>query len=106
MINDRYIIDGYKVRAEPDYKKWLEWYSVADRAVGKTDVGDAQISTVFLSFDHSYEWGSAPILFETMVFGGELDGETVRYETREQAERGHVIMVERVKALGGIGGRS
>ena len=32
-----------------------------------------------------------------MVFGGPLNGEQERYETRAQAEAGHRMWVERVK---------
>ena len=52
---------------------------------------------VFLGLDHQYGEGP-PVLFETMVFGGELDQEQVRYHTWEEAAAGHAAMVERVKA--------
>lgn len=39
-----------------------------------------------------------PILFETMVFGGPLNEEQVRYVTWDEAERGHAEMVARVRA--------
>lgn len=49
-----------------------------------------RVSTVFLSLDHN--WGDGPpILFETMIFGGEHDGYQERYRTWEEAEEGHEI---------------
>ena len=52
---------------------------------------------MFLGLDHSFG-GGAPLLFETMVFGGPLDGEQERYSTWNEAEAGHKLMVERVQA--------
>jgi hypothetical protein len=57
--------------------------------VARTEINDkCAVSTVFLGLDH--QWGEGdPILFETMIFGGPLDQEMWRYETWDQAERGH-----------------
>lgn len=66
-----------------------------DRLVASTTVGEANISTVFLGFDHNFGNGP-PILFETMVFGGFEDGFQERYTTWAKAEAGHkraVILV-------------
>lgn len=67
-----------------------------NRSVAKTNVNGVNISTVFLMIDHSFN-GGPPVLFETMVFGGPLDGEQERYHTYDEAEAGHAAMVERVK---------
>lgn len=63
------------------------------------------VSTVFLGLDHNHR-GGEPILFETMIFGGPLDGEQWRYHSYDQAERGHAdavaqarIACARVKAI-------
>ena len=54
------------------------------------------VSTVWLGMDHSFGDGP-PLIFETMVFGGELDQECDRYTTEEQAQQGHAAMVARVQ---------
>jgi hypothetical protein len=77
--------------------EWGRFFQSADRRVASDEVGSARISTVFLGLDHSFGDGP-PLLFETMVFEGELDGECERYSTWEEAEAGHSAMVERVKA--------
>ena len=70
-----------------------------DRKVGRDErVIDGQtvkVSTVFLALNHAHEDGP-PVLYETLVFGGEMDGECVRYHTWAEAEAGHRAMVERV----------
>lgn len=37
------------------------------------------------------------LLWETMIFGGPLDGTQKRYETRAKALRGHEAMVRKVR---------
>jgi len=91
-----YILDekGAPV-AEPDLMTWARWFEKAERHVGNETIGDSEISTVFLGLDHAFG-GGAPVLWETMVFGGTLDQERCS-GSREQAEAMHARMVERVK---------
>ena len=63
--------DGDPVPVE-DWKTWAEWYETHDRVIAKTKVGDALVSTVFLSLDHAF-LGGPPLLYETMIFGGPHD---------------------------------
>lgn len=77
------------------------WSNPALRRVGDTKVGeDVWISTVFLVVDHNYVFGGRPLLFETMVFGGELDGSQEQYSTYAEALAGHERWVKRVRSLG------
>lgn len=68
----------------------------APRRVAISQVGDWQVSTVFLVFNHN--WGSGPpVLWETMVFGPEPWSEwQARYTSRADAEAGHNAIVERL----------
>ena len=90
--------DGQPVPAT-DSMEWAEWMetSSAERRVAKTEIGEVKVSTVFLALDHSFG-GSAPVLWETLVFGGPLDGEMERYTSRDKAVAGHAAMVKRVEA--------
>lgn len=58
---------------------------------------EIRISTVFLGIDHSFGVGGRPILFETMAFGGVMDGKCERYATEEEARAGHADMVAEVR---------
>ena len=99
-MGDKYILKDHKPILEPDLMKWGAWFETADRIVAKTEIvnekDEIRISTVFLGLDHSFGEGK-PLLFETMVFGGKLDGEMDRYGTWEEAEQGHKNMVEKVR---------
>jgi hypothetical protein len=62
---------------------------VAARHVAVTAIGDeTYVSTMFVVLD--YGWGrGAPILYETMIFGGPHDLYCQRYTTRDAALAGH-----------------
>ena len=78
-----------------DLLTWARWFETANRHVGRDTIGDADVSTVFLGTDHAWN-GGPPVLWETMVFGGALDGECVRYTSHADAVAGHAAMVARV----------
>jgi len=98
-MSDKYILDGHKVVECDDLMEWAAWFETANRHVDKTMIGDIAVSTVFLGIDHSSGYSNTPQLFETMIFGGELDQEMWRYPTWEEAEKGHAKTVEMVKQL-------
>lgn len=88
VSNSFYILNGKMSVRERDIYKWGEWMEQANRIVKQTAIQDVYISTVFLGLDHGiYE--DKPILFETMIFGGEHDIKLWRYSTWEEAEAGH-----------------
>lgn len=66
-----YILNGKTPVQVESITEWAEWFEKGDRIVKQTDIGEVKISTVFLGIDHNFHPNSkAPILFETMVFGG------------------------------------
>lgn len=76
--------------AEPDMCKWVKWMAThRDRHIAQAEVGDMWISTVFTGWNMSY--GGEPLLFETMIFGGDEDINEYqeRYSTRTEALIGH-----------------
>jgi len=93
MMN--YILIGHEAVAEPDVMKWAEWFESADRTVARTETDDVQVSTVFLATDHSFG-DPPPILFETMVFGGEHDGDQNRCSTWEESQVMHKDMCQQI----------
>ena len=76
-------------------------FNKVDRRVGETHINDVTVSTVFLGMDHRYGSDGPPVLFETMVFGGELDQEQEHYCTWDEAVAGHEAMCTLVKASQG-----
>lgn len=94
---DKYILDenGEPV---PEFNifKWSNWFHFAkNRQVCRHNLGRVDISTVFLGMDHG--WGRGlPVLWETMVFGGQYDGYTARYTSKYGAKHGHQIILKMV----------
>lgn len=60
--------------------------------------GGVLVSTVFLGIDHQYDDGP-PVLWESLVFGGPLDGQQRRYTSRDAALVGHQDLCRQVAAL-------
>lgn len=100
MRTGQYILDDQQnAIAEPNVVKWAEWFcnNPGRRQVLATKVGpEAVVSTVFLGLDHNYGDGP-PILFESMVFGGEHDSFQMRYCTMEEAKSGHEYIVSKLQ---------
>jgi hypothetical protein len=93
-----YILHGDEIQAV-DVLTWARWFEThfEDRVIARTIITpDIQVSTVFLGIDHNFCEVGSPIIFETMVFGGFLDQEQIRYATSAEAREGHRRMVARV----------
>jgi len=70
---------------------WARILDDSSRVVAQTPQKGARpwVSTVFLGLDHSRGDIDDPLLFETMIFGGEHDGWENRCSTWDEAERMH-----------------
>jgi hypothetical protein len=86
-------IEGHDM---PAFIKWAQWFETADRIIDKSMIKGVAVSTVFLGVDHNFN-GGAPILFETMIFGGVLDGYQSRCRTKIAALEMHAYAVTKVK---------
>lgn len=89
-----YILKDKTPIVETDILTWAKWFKTASRHVKQENIGDVSVSTVFLGLDHNFCETGEPILFETMIFGGEHDGYCDRYSTWEEAEKGHDTVVK------------
>jgi len=92
----------------PDLLVWARWFETANRVLAKDqdegrDGTHIEVSTVFLGLDHNFSGTGPPVLWETLVFGGPLDGEGGRYTTKAAALQGHQAYCAKVRAA--IGGR-
>jgi hypothetical protein len=110
MNNSWYVLDGKIPRPAKDMDEFFNFSDPSKfeqlKRVGNTQISiDVAVSTVFLGIDHN--WGfrneERPILFETMVFGGEHAGYQDRYCTWEEAEIGHARIVAFISKSEGPG---
>jgi hypothetical protein len=98
VTDNNYILDADNNPVlEPDIWKWAKWYETANRHVGNTVLGNIKISTVFLGLDHGFGGFGPPVLWETIIFGGEHDDYQERYTSYKRAVNGHKLAVDMVK---------
>lgn len=84
--------------------RWMADNRAACR-IERTELdGNIEVSTVFLSLDHNWMRGQAPLLFETMVFGGTFDQWQWRYHAIAAARTGHERIVEALRTGVGMAG--
>lgn len=115
-MNNKYILDenGNPIE-EIDLLKWGRWFETADRHIDKTMIGiemwkfwlgkllkikrwePCWVSTVFLGLNHNFYCTGPPLLFETMIFGGEHDQYQERYTTKKEAIEGHKRALKIIK---------
>jgi hypothetical protein len=96
-----YLLDENKNPYPVGMEEGLKLYDNPEMKIIQQDyVGDIFVSTVFLGFDHRFfsdEEDTKPVLFETMIFGGEYNQFQKRYTTYEDALVNHNIMLQKVK---------
>ena len=73
-----------------DALEWSLLFGDTDaRQVAMTTVGDVDVCTDWIGLDYGFGETPAPLVYETMVFGGDHDGELWRYPNRDAALAGH-----------------
>jgi hypothetical protein len=81
---------GNPITFEQRLERWkdsgYDWDKEYRVALEERD--DIRVSTVFLGLNHQYGDGP-PLIFETMIFGGEHDEGQWRYSTEAEALVGH-----------------
>lgn len=82
-----------------DHMRWAELFGDREYArIAEDWHGQSRVSTVWMGMDHSFGRGP-PLIFETMIFGGPLDGYQDRYSTVDEARAGHIEALAKVLAL-------
>ena len=85
------MINYYSPEGEPiDLDNWMKRFEDRNsKIIGKDTIGDSDVSTVYLGLNHAWTPEVAPLIFETMIFGGEYDQWQCRWSTKERAIQGH-----------------
>lgn len=97
-MSDYYILNDDHTTKPVEMMEWVVWASRgrATSVVKQDTIGDARVSTVFLGLNHAYLGQGAPLIFETMIFGGPEDGYQDRYSTWDQALKGHQKAIDQL----------
>lgn len=90
-MSDYYILKEDHTTEPCEMLDWAMWASSnREKLVVKQEtVNDVKVSTVFIGLNHAFLGQGAPLIFETMIFGGPHDQYQERYCTWEEAEEGH-----------------
>lgn len=110
IILGRYILIARVPVPMEDTIAWGSWMQTADRHVGRTQIQDVWVSTVFLGLDHNFFDEGPPLLFETMAFLPPIERTILgrrmtvrdtleiqrRYSTWDEAEDGHIEVCNEV----------
>lgn len=85
-MSDFYDINGKTISME----EWCELFKQPGyKIIEQTEIApDVLVSTVWLGSNHRFGPGP-PLIFETLVFGGDHDGDMDRYSTLPEAIEGH-----------------
>ena len=92
-----YILDDDNNPVKSTVNEFVDWEEAypEKRIIKQYDNDEVFVSTVFLGLDHA--WNSdIPVLWETMIFGGEHDQYQERYTSYEDALEGHKIALNLV----------
>lgn len=89
-MNDKYLLDeNLNPVLCDDIIPWARQFEAMDRRVASDKINGVDVSTVFLGLDHNFMDDGPPLLYETMIFGGDHNGYQERYSTRQEALDGH-----------------
>ena len=100
---EHYVLDEHgEPHLETDLLTWARWFDRSSRdgtrILAQDRDEDLLISTVFLGLDHGFPpEDSLPVLWETMIFGGQHHEYQERYTSRDDALAGHRRACSRVK---------
>lgn len=95
----KWMIEWYDRNGKPiDMERWTKLFEDFEyRRIAETHIRDVWVSTVWLGLDHAWLPHNRPLIFETMVFGGDMDGEMGRCGSESEARVMHEEFVKLVK---------
>ncbi|WP_375469558.1 hypothetical protein [uncultured Nostoc sp.] len=90
------------VESHIDWNLWIARATFAELTVMYNEFNDCLISTRFVGIDlnpGSWNSNSQPMVFETLVMGGPLDGKRGFYPTWDEAIQGHLKICTQIHTL-------
>jgi hypothetical protein len=96
-MSEHWVLNENDEPVPADLMVWARFMESDRRVLKQDDIGEVKVSTVFLGLDHRFGRAGPPILYETMIFGGEDDQFQERYCTRDAALEGHASALAMVR---------
>jgi hypothetical protein len=95
-----FILSDDNIFEEPNYETWSQWYQNTFDKISQiehTETDQGTVETRFVAMTMSLNKEAPPLLFETKVTGGWLDGHTEKFATLDEARAGHDACVQKVR---------
>jgi len=93
----QYILNAdHSVEPMADPVEWHERMQIDDIIVGRESIGESTVTTSFTGLEDGTSAGR-PLVFETYVQKGALDGRRWRWATYKEAEEGHKRVVAQLR---------
>lgn len=73
IMNNCYVLEGKVPRKCKSVDEYVQFDRPNLKRIARSHRMGSTVSTVFLMHDHNWHSDGLPILFETMVFGGDMD---------------------------------
>ncbi|MEH2032236.1 MAG: hypothetical protein V7K67_21740 [Nostoc sp.] len=99
MFGRYYKLQGQSPIIAESFLDWCLWMASADTRVMVNDIYNVNISTVFVGINLDPQQSGEPMIFETLVMGGVLDGKRNHWSTWEQAMQGHLKICAQISKL-------
>ena len=105
-----YIFDDQHETWAVDFATWCDWSAATGRVRQLADTRieatgsrpfPVRITTIFLGIEDRATVGGPPILWETRIQGGPLDGRGWRFATYAAARAGHAHLCRAIRRLTG-----
>jgi hypothetical protein len=88
MTDDYYFLVEHEI-VPCDVFTWGQWHQMANCVLFRDRIGGILVSTIFFGLNRRSKPNDPPLIFETMVFGGDFGDYQERYATYSEAEAGH-----------------
>lgn len=90
ILENRQVIASHR-------REWEAWFRCNSSTIASTLIAEVEVRTVYLGVDHDFGERVQPLLFETIVLGGELDQSRQRYASWAECLDGHRRWVSAVR---------
>ncbi len=102
MTSQYYKLEGQNPVPVRSFMEWSLWIMSASTTVMLNELQESIISTKFVGLDLSpgkCNADSQPMLFETLVISGPMDGKRKFYATWDEAIQGHLKICTQISKL-------
>jgi hypothetical protein len=96
MLCRYYKLEGHTPVVAESFIDWCLWMVSADTRVMVNEIREVMVSTRFIGINLDPQQSGEPMIFETLVMGGVLNGKRNHWSTWDMAVQGHLKICAQV----------